>query len=382
MMSIRDLEELDESLHAMGVSNMDALQRARALLDHAASKKQNASDHHSEVNQLQNPTDNLRQKSNDNIKSSDTNDDEDGDEDDDYDIHSDTLNQYDHNSLIHEIMQDEDLVHAMKNINIQTSEDSLTIQHLRIHSPMNEVWGKRLDDLSSPSVSLATISEDDEHHGNSDDEESTLDRHDRFYVHDALDIAATRSGGSDIIFKASANETLSQPQKYLNASNTWDDDDLSVESVDNNVLMERFKLLESTKLSLLNQCSYLESKLERKISKLIRVEEQKKELELRLQHIEEDNRDDMKDVMMKMNVMEISYQERIISQEKKIQSLEAELKALKAENISHGSDRTNDTTVHTPNDIPSEDTTTALTTKYSTGTWLLSRRKAIAKNVI
>lgn len=313
MMSIRDLEELDDSLQAMGVSNMDALQRAKALLDTAASKKKKANQQEEEPSDHNSNSD-FRHYINEYKGMSEHN----------YYVDNNN-NMYDEKDQEYQKGTEDNHECAVvdeKFNGMFVWNSPHAIQDLNFHSPMQDIWERRLDDLSSPSVSLATISEDEER--GSDDEEESFDPHERFFKSMSLEDEHNH------IMNRNTN------------SNELDDDDLSIDTMDNDALMQRFKLLENTKISLLNQCSYLESKLERKTSKLIRVEEQKKELKLRLDRIEAENRDDMKDVMRKMNQMEISYQQRIAIQDARIQQLEMELKEIKREKASNGSETSNE----------------------------------------
>jgi hypothetical protein len=341
MMSIRDLEELDDSLQAMGVSNMDALQRAKALLDTAASKKKKANQQ-----EEQEPSDHNSNP----------------------DFHH-YINQYrdssEHNYCVDDNKYDEkDQEYqggAEDNHECAVVDEKFNdmfiwnsphaIQDLNFHSPMQDIWERRLDDLSSPSVSLATISEDEEH--GSDDEEESFDPHERFFKRMSMEDEHNR------VMNGNTN------------SNELDDDDLSIDTMDNDALMQRLKLLENTKMSLLNQCSYLESKLERKTSKLIRVEEQKKELKLRLDRIEAENRDDMKDVMRKMNQMEISYQQRIAIQDARIQQLEIELKEIKQDKASNGSETSNESNCSSEINATTDTLSSLSTTMKHKRNWLM-----------
>jgi hypothetical protein len=345
MMSIRDLEELDDSLQAMGVSNMDALQRAKALLNTAASKKKKANYEHGEE-------EGDEEEEEDPLETNDINSEfhHFGNNNHVGVLHNNNNDLYNHE----EDTKDHDQrgrhhgdIHSSREENNHCESSTAmveekfngmfvcnsphAIQDLRFHSPMEDIWDRRPDDLSSPSVSLATISEDGEH-GDDDEEDESFDPHDRFFIHEPMMRSMSLEDDinnihmkDDIINNSTNNEVV-------------EDDDISIDSIDNDALVQRFKLLENTKISLLSQCSYLESKLERKTSKLIRVEEQKKELQLRLDRIEAENRDDMKDVMRKMNQMEISYQQRIAIQDARIQQLEMELMDFKREKITSGSE--------------------------------------------
>jgi hypothetical protein len=371
MMSIRDLEELDDSLQAMGVSNMDALQRAKALLDTAASKKKKANCESTSESHPNTPmvfhSDVPLEYHRCYIRNEDYNHDdekeEDGeDDDDDADQEEDDAQQHSMEHIfrdqLRECHESSRMVDKFNGTFIHNSPHA--IQDLGFHSPMRDIWDKRLDDLSSPSVSLATISEDGGHDSddddNNDDDEESFDPHDRFFVHDTM--------MRNISLEDDPNNI-----KHSKEEENEVDDDLSIEySIDYDALVQRLKLLENTKISLLSQCSYLESKLERKTSKLIRVEEQKKELQLRLDRIEAENRDDMKDVMRKMNQMEISYQQRIAIQDARIQQLEIELSELKHEKTSVGSETSKESdSSHecNPHGITTTTTTTTTTSSSS-----------------
>jgi hypothetical protein len=334
-MSIRDLEELDDSLQAMGVSNMDALQRAKALLNTAASKKKKVNheqeeegepletnDINSEFRHFVNNNHGVVHNDLYNLHEEDTKDDK--------RYHGDTSNSSWEENNHYEYSTA--MVKEKFNGNFVCNSPH-AIQDLRFHSPMEDIWDRRPDDLSSPSVSLATISEDGEHDDGVDDdeEEESFDPHDRFFIHEPM----MRS----MSLEDNTNNICMKDDIINNSNNNKvEDDDISIDHIDNDALVQRFKLLENTKISLLSQCSYLESKLERKTSKLIRVEEQKKELQFRLDRIEAENRDDMKDVMRKMSQMEISYQQRIAVQDARIQQLEMELMDCKREKTISGSE--------------------------------------------